>query len=293
MTKIQLGPIGIGRWGAVARSIVLFSIVATASHYIGIVLLKQTVHAQTCFNNPACWRNTVGFPVQRTKTNTISWDMDSSSYSTEWAWKGTAPDVNFEDAANHSAFEWARGNLTWDQRDSCSQARGTGNGVVCIGMRNWCKWLGAEGVTGLVTFVAVAKGKRRSDCDLPTGWVCRSETSIRLNGYAFWKDAGCGLGTMNVSSLTPKNPDPNDTGDPRLKDKCKSRPLPNISRRPNAKHASVHEFGHGIFFVDIHRSCVPEDSVMEQYWECELLVPCPSVFTTTNDDIAVMFLYGP
>ena len=295
MRRFQFGPIGNGNrsWVVGVRTIVLFSIVAVASHFAGIALMDQTAHAQGCFNNPACWRNTVGWPRERTKTNTISWDMDSSSYSTEWAWKGTAPNVNFEDAANHSAFEWTKGNLTWDQRDSCSQARGTGNGVVCIGMRNWCKWLGSFGLPGLTTVFGVAKSKRRSDCDLPAGWFCRGESSIRLNGFAFWKEAGCGLGTINVSALTPKNPDPNDNGDPRLKDKCKSRALPNLSTQPNAKHVSVHEFGHGIQFYDIHQSCVPVDSVMEQYWECELLVSCPTMFTTANDDYAVKFLYGP
>lgn len=273
---------------------ILFLVVFSASHIAVLVLSSNAVDAQTCFNNPACWRKQVGWPRARAKTTTISWDMDSSSFSSEWAWKDIAPNVNFENAANHSAYEWSVGYLDWDQQDSCSQARSTGNGVACIGVRNWCKWLGGYGLPGLVSIYGVAKSSRRFDCDLPSEWYCLAETSIRLNGYVWWKDSECGVGTQNLTSYTPKNPIPSDDSDPRLKPRCKSRTLPKLAKKPNVVHVTVHEFGHAVHLTDIDvDTCLPDETVMEGYHICDLVLPCPSQFTTLSDQTSVRYLYGP
>jgi hypothetical protein len=217
--------------------------------------------------------------------------MDSGSFSQEYAWNGTAPSVNFEAAGNSASYEWTIGNLTWHQYDSCSQARGGDNAVVCHGMRNWCKWMGTWGVPGLVTVLGQARSQLRAGCDLPAEWACVRETAVRLNGYAWWRDAGCGLGSVSVGS--PTNPEPDDPSDPRLKHSCQRRNLPVLATQANATHLTVHEFGHGVRLVDTGKSCVPVATVMEQSKTCEMLVPCPSRFTTTNDVASVRYLYGP
>lgn len=280
-------------WRSGIFSICIFIPVFLGAHFFGISVAEKTVSALSCFNNQSCWQIQNGFPRIRTEHPTISWDMDSSSFSTEWGWKDVAPGVNFEDAANHASFEWTKGNLSWDQKDSCNEARFSGNGTVCVGMRNWCKWLGGNGIAGMTSRFAVARTTFQSGCDLPDLWRCADETSVRLNGYMFWKQGECGVGTINVSELALNHPDPNGTGDPRLKDKCKGRSLPVLTKRANAKHVMVHEFGHGVHLYDLGFTCLPEHSVMEGYRKCELVLPCPSQFTTASDELAVRYLYGP
>jgi len=248
-----------------------------------------------CFNNPACRKPQNGSTPQRTINNTISWDMDSGSFQTSWAWDGVLTAPNFEGAQTHAAFEWgSNGNLVFDQRDSCAQARATGNGVICSQMNNWCKMVDREGLTALLLSPAVAIPKIRSNCgDLPAGWICRDSTKVVYGGWVAWKDhPDCGGGNIVVG--LPINPDPNaNPPDPRMRGSCRNRKLPGIARVLNIKHVSVHEFGHGLSLADTGQSCLPSATVMEQYNGCELLLPCPQIFITASDRCAVRFLYGP
>ena len=257
----------------------------------------ERLHAQqSCFNNPACWREQVGTPHIRGKTNVLSWDMDTGSFQSQWAWHHTHPLPDFEGAGNYAAFEWTMYNLSWDQRDSCAQARGTGNSVVCLGLKDWCSWQRRFGFTRLSTEHGNSKfffADSGEACGLPTGWHCLIETRVRLNGFSRFKDQ-CGGGQAVVGP--PINPIPGDTNDPRMNATCMQRPVPTLVTEPNTKQITVHEFGHGLFFDDVGHAgdCgLPLNTVMEPFDNCGLLLACPSEFHTLNDEFGVRFLYGP
>ena len=274
-----------------AQATICIIVVFLAAHMAGLAYFRPASAQSPCFNNPLCSKPQIPAQRSRGKTTTTSWDMDSGSFSSEWAWIGTAPGVNFEDAVNNASFEWTRGNLTWDQRDSCSQAKGTGNTAVCVGVRNWCKWVRSLGVSDLLITHGRTRTAFQLGCDLPAGWDCIRISNIRFNGFDFWKDSECGIGTVTVGA--PINPAPGDTSDPRLRVTCQGRALPTIASKPNIRHVAVHEFGHTLRLVHSGVSCTPSQTVMEEVASCPLLLPCPIPFVTASDDIAVRFLYGP
>jgi len=252
-----------------------------------------------CFNNPWCHRPAVSSPPRRAKGTTISWDMDTGSFGDAWAWSNEAPGVNFESATNNASYEWTQGYLHWDQRDSAGQARATGNTVVTVGVRTWARWLGKFKVTGILRVQGYADPDWGSGCDIPAGWQCADEWSIRINGYTWWLDGNdCGIGSQSTVGLDRIHPDPDLPDCPAtpecLDKKYKNKKLPNITRRVNVRHVMVHEFGHAVGLYDQNATCVPQDTVMEWLYSCDdLLLSCPSPFHTSNDVVAVQYLYGP
>ena len=86
------------------------------------------------------------------------------------------------------------------------------------------------------------------DCDIPAGWKCVKETKVRYNGFSWWKTGECGLGTHTAG--TPRNPRPDDQGDPRWRLTCQQTKLPSLAVMVNSTHAAVHEFGHGVVLHD-------------------------------------------
>jgi hypothetical protein len=286
--------------------LVLFVVTAGLSLLVNTLVFDSSYAQFTCFNTQSCWRNQVGFPRIRARApnatlpapTTISWDMDSGSFQFNWSWTGGVwPQPNFEDASNHAAYEWTIGNLSWDQRDSCAQARATGNTVACIGLQDWCTWLRREGLVGLSnvmarTKLAIDSTGQACGGNLPEGWQCIVENRIRVNGFIHWRDNMCGSGTVTVGS--PINPIPGDTNDPRFNNTCDNIQLPTFDRWAPAKQVTVHEYGHTLFFYDIPgANCLPQQTVMEPFGHCGLQVQCPSIFHTSNDYFGVRYLYGP